>query len=183
DDVQARLAPLPVTVLWGVGPKTAARLKEAFGVATVGDLAALSKAQLVGEFGPTHGAALYERARGIDESPVEPAWEPKSLSREETFQVDLRRPEIIRQKIVALACEVARDLRADGYRAATITLKVRFANFHTVTRSRTLSAPIGDAKTLAQVALSLLERVTVDRPVRLLGVRAAKLAPGEVSEQ
>lgn len=176
EDVEARLSPLPVMVLWGVGPKTAAHLRETFGVKTVGDLAALREEQLQDAFGPRHGTHLYCTARGIDDSPVVTEWEPKSLSRERTFQVDLRQPETIREMIARLAREVAEDLKDEGYVTATITLKVRLAPFRTLTRSRTLEAPIGDAQTLAQVALGLLDRVTLDRPVRLLGVRAAKLS-------
>lgn len=176
DELERRLAPLPVTVLWGVGPKTGTLLLERFGVRTVGDLAALSLETLQSAFGPHHGAHMHRIARGIDERPIETEWEPKSLSRERTYQVDLRRPATIRDMIARLAREVAADLREEGYRAATITLKVRFATFRTVTRSRTLAAAIDDGETLAQTALGLLDRVTLDRPVRLLGVRAAKLS-------
>ncbi len=176
DEVGDRLASLAATVLWGVGPKTAAALAERFGARTVGDLTALSLEQLQDAFGPHHGAHLYRIARGLDESPIETEWEPKSLSRERTFQVDLRRPATIREMITRLAREVAEDLRDEGYRAATVTLKVRFATFRTVTRSRTLEAPIDGDALLAQTALGLLERVTLNRPVRLLGVRAAKLS-------
>lgn len=175
--VQRRLAPLPVTVLWGVGPKTAAALRERFEVRTVGDLAGLALESLQGAFGAHHGAQLYRVARGLDDSPVETEWEPKSLSRERTFQVDLRRADTIRQEIARLAREVAADLRDGGHRAATITLKVRLVPFHTVTRAQTLPAPVDDADTLVATATALLTRVTLDRPVRLLGVRASKFAP------
>ncbi|MGH2405400.1 MAG: DNA polymerase IV [bacterium] len=179
DEVAHRLAPLPATVLWGVGPKTAAALAERFEVRTVADLAAVSLERLQEAFGPNHGEHLYRVARGIDESQIVTEWEPKSLSRERTFQIDLLRPEAIRAMISRLADEVAGDLREEGYRSATVTLKVRFATFRTVTRSRTLAAPIDDGPRLAQTALELLDRVTIDRPVRLLGVRAAKLSPCE----
>jgi DNA polymerase-4 len=179
EEVEHRLAPLPATVLWGVGPKTAAALATRFTVRTVGELAAVSLAALQDAFGPNHGEHLHRVARGIDESPIETEWEPKSLSRERTFQVDLRRAEAIRAMITRLADEVANDLRQEGYRAATVTLKVRFATFRTVTRSRTLAAPIDAADVMTQTALQLLDRVTIDRPVRLLGVRAAKLTPRE----
>lgn len=176
-EVEERLAPLPVIVLWGVGPKTAAHLHEAFNVKTVGDLAAIPEERLRDAFGPRHGAHLYRIARGLDDSPVETEWEPRSVSRERTFQVDLRRPADIRRMIERLAAEVAEDLGDEGYRAATITLKVRLVPFHTLTRSHTLPAPTGDPSAIARVALGLLERVPLDRPVRLLGVRAAKLSP------
>jgi len=177
DQVEARLGPLPATVLWGVGPKTGASLRERFNVRTVGELAAIPLEALQEAYGPHHGAHLYHTARGLDDSPVDTEWEPKSLSRERTFQVDLRRVETIKEVIVRLAGEVAADLREEGYRAATITLKVRFATFRTVTRSRTLPAAIDDDETLVKTAVELLERVTLDRPVRLLGVRAAKFSP------
>jgi DNA polymerase-4 len=175
-EVAERLAPLPVTALWGVGPKTAAHLHDAFGVKTVGDLTAVPAERLQDVFGPRHGVHLSRIARGLDDSPVDTEWTPKSISRERTFQVDLRRPQTIRQMIERLAVDVADDLKDEGYRAATITLKVRLVPFHTLTRSRTLTAPIGDAAAIAQVALGLLERVPLDRPVRLLGLRAAKLS-------
>jgi DNA polymerase-4 len=176
-DVAARLAPLPVTVLWGVGPKTGAALLERFKVRTVGDLAGITLEDLQDAYGPHHGEHLYRTARGLDDSPVETEWEPKSLSRERTFQVDLRRLDTIRGEIVRLATEVAADLREEGYRTANVTLKVRSATFQTVTRSRTLPEATDDGAAIARIAVELLDRVTLDRPVRLLGVRAAKLSP------
>lgn len=177
EDVEARLRPLPVTVLPGVGPKTARAGEEAFGVRTVGELAQLSQLKLQSAFGPRQGAFLYRAAHGIDDSPVETSWERKSASRERTFQVDVRHPPTLRAVITRLAREVAQDLRAEeGHRAGTVTLKVRLSPFTTMTRSRTLGEPTDDPATLAHVALQLLQRVPLDRPVRLVGVRAAKLS-------
>jgi DNA polymerase-4 len=175
-DVEARLAPLPVTVLWGIGPKTAAHLRDRFGISTVGGLAGIPTERLQAAFGQRQGAYFARIARGIDDSPVVTEWEPKSISRERTFQVDLQQLDAIRVVIQRLAAEVAADLRDEGYQAATITLKVRLVPFHTLTRSCTLERPIDDAGALADVALGLLERAGVNRPVRLLGVRAAKLS-------
>jgi DNA polymerase-4 len=177
EEVQTRLAPLPVTALWGVGPKTAAHLHEAFGINTVADLAAIPEDRLQEAFGPRQGTYLHRIGHGMDDSPVVTEWEPKSISRERTFQVDLRRMATIREMLTRLAAEVADDLREEGYQAGTITLKIRLAPFRTLTRSHTLASPVGDREALAQVALMLLERVALDRPVRLLGVRAAKLSP------
>jgi len=181
DEVGDRLAPLPATVLWGVGPKTAASLKEHFAVQTVRDLAALSLEQLQGVYGPNHGAHLHRIAHGQDDSPIQTEWEPSSLSRERTFQVDLRRRETIHEMIGRIAADVAADLRNEGYKTANITLKIRFATFETFTRSKTLPAAVDDDATLTRTAIELLDRVTVNRPVRLLGVRAAKLSPAEAS--
>ncbi len=175
DEVRSSLAPLPVTVLWGVGPKTAARLKEAFGIETVGDLAAVPAERLSEVFGPRGGAYLHRAAQGIDDSPVTEEWEPRSVSRERTFQVDLRRAETIREMITKLAARLAADLRSDGLRASTITLKVRFADFRTLTRSHTLASPTDEDGAVAAAALGLLERVSLELPVRLLGVRASRL--------
>lgn len=182
EDVEARLGPMPVMVLWGVGPKTAASLKQAFGVESVGGLAALTVEQLADAYGPRQGAHLHRIARGLDESPVVTEWEPKSLSREQTFQVDLRRLDTIRDMITRLAGDVATDLKEEGYRGATITLKIRFSTFRTLTRSRTLDSPIDAGPAIAEVAVGLLDRITIDRPVRLLGVRAAKLTRAMPSE-
>lgn len=179
DQIRTSLAPLPSTVLWGVGPKTAARLKEAFGVETVGELASVPLEHLVGVFGPRSGAYLHRVAQGIDDSPIVEEWEPRSVSRERTFQVDLRRAETIRAMITKLASRVAGDLRTDGLQASTITLKVRFANFRTLTRSRTLASPTDEDGTVAAAATGLLERVSLNLPVRLLGVRASRLSRRE----
>jgi DNA polymerase-4 len=177
DEIAAKLGPLPATVLWGVGPKTAARLKEAFGISTVADLAAVTVDRMQAVFGPRHGAYLHEIGQGLDDSAVTTEWEPKSISRERTFQVDLRQREAIRKVTARIAAEVAGDLRQEGYLAANITLKIRLVPFHTLTRSRTVAAPVNDDVAVSELALSLLDKVIVDRPVRLLGVRAAKLTP------
>jgi DNA polymerase-4 len=177
DEVEARLGPLPVTVLWGVGPKTAAALKERFGVNTVADLAALSLEDLQAVYGPNQGAHLHRISHGQDDREIVTEWEPSSISRERTFQVDLRRIETIRDMLGRIAADVAADVRSEGYKTANITLKIRFATFETFTRSKTLPDPVDDDATVARTAIELLERVAVNRPVRLLGVRAAKLSP------
>jgi DNA polymerase-4 len=175
-EIAEKLGPLPATVLWGIGPKTAARLKDAFGIETVADLAAVAVERLQDVFGPRHGAYLHEIALGMDDSPITTEWEPKSISRERTFQVDLRQRDVIRKATARIAAEVAEDLRREGYGASNITLKIRLVPFHTLTRSRTIPAPISDDAAVSAVALSLLDKVDLDRPVRLLGVRAAKLS-------
>jgi DNA polymerase-4 len=176
DEIAEKLGPLPATVLWGIGPKTAARLKDAFNIETIADLASVSVERLQEVFGPRHGAYLHEIGRGFDDSPVATGdWEPKSISRERTFQVDLRRREAVRTETARIAAEVAGDLRREGYLAANITLKIRLVPFHTLTRSRTIATPVNDDTTISEVALGLLDKVNPDRPVRLLGVRVARL--------
>ncbi len=169
------LRDLPVTVLWGIGPKTAARLQEAFQVRTVGDLCRVPLENLQDRFGPRWGEYLYRIGRGEDDSPIVTEWEPKSLSRETTYQYDTRRREVIVKTITALAAEVADDLREEGYDGRTVTVKIRYHDFKTHTRALTLSEPISAAPVITRTAVQLLDRFTLDRPVRLVGVRVSGL--------
>lgn len=177
EEVEERLRPLPVQVLWGVGPKTAAYLKQTHNIETVGDLQALPLAVLQETLGPRHGEDLYRLCRGEDDSPVVTAWEPKSYSRETTFQVDVRRRETLVRTVRALGREVwAECVREDGYRVRTVTVKVRYHTFRTQTRALTLPQATDDLDLLLRTAVDLLHRHTLDRPVRLVGVRFSGLA-------
>src|SRR5437870_9831447 len=169
------LRDLPAIVLWGVGPKTAARLEEALGVRTVGDLQRVPLAQLQDLLGPRWGDDLYHTCRGEDDSPIVTDWEPKSLSRETTYQYDTRRRETIVQTISELAADVVGDLQDEGYRGRTVTLKIRYRDFRTHTRALTLPEPINDGDTIRKTAVALLDRFALDRPVRLVGVRISGL--------
>jgi len=169
------LRDLPSTVLWGIGPKTAARLEVALGVRTVGDLQGVPLAGLQDLLGPRWGEYIYHICRGEDESPVVTDWEPKSASRETTYQQDTRRREKIVETISGLAAEVVDDLRRGGYQGKTVTLKIRYYDFRTHTRALTLEAPTGDPATITATAIALLDRFTLDRAVRLVGVRVAGL--------
>lgn len=173
--VVEQLRDLPATVLWGVGPKTAARLEASLGVRTVGDLQSLSLEALQEELGPRHGEYLYHTCRGEDDTPIITEWEPKSLSRETTYQFDARRRETIVKTISELAADVTGDLREEGYSGRTITVKIRYRDFKTHTRALTLADPTDDEATIRQTAVSLLDRFTMDRPVRLVGVRVSGL--------
>jgi DNA polymerase-4 len=176
-DVEERLRDLPAMVLWGIGPKTAAHLREALGVETVGHLRQIPLAQLQEAVGPNHGEYLYQICRGIDDSPVVTEWEPKSCSRETTFQVDVRRRETLVRTIQRLGQEVwAECVDEDGYLARTVTVKIRYHNFRTHTRAQTLPEPTGDRDLLIGTAKNLLDRFALDRPVRLVGVRFSSLA-------
>lgn len=182
------LRDLPVTVLWGIGPKTAARLDQTLQARTVGDLCRIALEQLQERFGPRWGEYLYRICRGEDDSPVVTEWEPKSLSRETTYQYDTRRREVIVKTITELAAEVADDLREEGYHGRTVTVKIRYRDFKTHTRALTLSDPISEAPAITGTAVQLLDRFTLDRPVRLVGVRVSGLvktadgAPGGESK-
>lgn len=170
-----QLRDLPSTILWGVGPKTAARLEAALGVRTVGDLQKLALEVLREHLGPRHGEYLYQICRGEDNSPIVTEWEPKSLSRETTYQFDARKRETIVETIGTLAADVCEELREEGYRGKTITVKIRYHNFRTHTRALTLQDPTDDETTIGQTAVGLLDRFTMDRPVRLVGVRVSGL--------
>ena len=179
EEAAEKLAPLSARVLWGIGPKTAAHLLETLGVVTVGDLQQIPLLRLQEVLGPNHGAYLHEVCRGIDESPIVTEWEPKSMSRETTFQVDVRRRGTLLRAIRSLGAEVCGDVHEEGYLVRTVTLKIRYHNFRTHTRAQTLAAPTDDDTLLLATAVSLLDRFTLDRPVRLVGVRFSNLVKQE----
>lgn len=172
---EAFLAPLPVRKIPGVGPKSEERLA-ALGVATCAELAALPASALSREFG-VWGPRLAQMARGIDEAPVETAWERKSLGGETTFLRDVADPGLWRETVEALAREAAASLVEEGFLARTLTLKVRLSGFETYTRARSLPRPSDDARVFAHLAQALLDENAPTRPVRLLGVRLSHLTP------
>ena len=179
EDVPARVWPLPARKVNGIGPKAAARL-EALGIHSIGELARADPALLVERFGRSYGAWMHEAAHGRDERPVVTRHEPKSLSRETTFENDLhpvRDREQLSRIFTALCAKVAEDLWRKGCVGRTIGLKLRYDNFKTVTRDRTLDAPTRDAGTIRRAAGECLKRAPLDRRIRLLGVRVGALSP------
>jgi DNA polymerase-4 len=177
-DVERRIWPLAAKRINGIGPKSAAKL-EALGIHTIGELAAADIALLVRHFGNSYGAWMHAAANGRDERPVQTYGEPKSISRETTFDRDLSatrdRDELSR--IFTELCEgVASDLARKGYAGRTIGIKLRYDNFTTVTRDHTLQAPTADARTIRRAAGECLKRVPLARRLRLLGVRVGSLA-------
>jgi DNA polymerase IV len=180
-DIATRIWPLPARKIVGIGPKTAARLA-GLGIATIGELAQADPQWLTERFGKALGAWMHDAARGRDERPVVTQSEPKSVSRETTFERDLHaqrdRAELSRI-FTELCVELSEDLRRSGYAAKTIGLKLRYDNFRTVTRDRTISAPVQDANAIRRAAGECLKRVALERRIRLLGVRAGGLCPVE----
>lgn len=170
---QSFLRPLPARALWGVGPATLARL-ERFGVRTVGDIADLPEATLAGALG-AHGRQLHRLAHGVDDRPVVADQAPKSIGHEETFAVDHHDPAVLAHEVVRMADAVAWRLRQSGVSARTVTVKVRFGDFRTITRSTTVREPVDDGVSLARAAQALLGQVDVGPGVRLLGVSASAL--------
>lgn len=178
EEVEARLAPLPARSVWGVGKVTAERLKS-IGIHTLGQLAAAPEELLAGHFGANWGVELKLRARGIDDSPVVTGWEPKSLSREETFEKDTTSQLDIKRELEWMAADLDGRLKEHGYKAKTVTVKLRSKDFTTLTRARTLDAPTEDAGTILKAALGLLHKFPWDMPVRLVGLRVSNFEKGE----
>jgi DNA polymerase-4 len=180
-DVPTRVWPLPARKINGIGPKTAARL-EMLGIATIGELARADPLWLVEHFGASRGAWMHQASRGRDDRPVVTYSEPVTISRETTFERDLsvRRDRDLLSEIFTDLCEgLAGDLQRKGYVGRTIGLKLRYDNFKTVTRDRTIPEPTQDAKTIRRAASECLKRVPLERRIRLLGVRISGLCRPE----
>jgi DNA polymerase IV len=171
------LHPLPVGSLWGIGDKTADLLNR-LGVRTVGELARTPRTILERVLGEAHAAQLVELSMGRDGREVVPFEAPKSISHEETYPRDLDGEEEVLREILALSHRVGARLRADGYRARTLTLKLRLPSFSTLTRSRTLPTPTDLASDIYRVAAELLHKLPpTRRRFRLIGVAASGLIP------
>ena len=174
-EVEKFLRDMPVIKLWGVGTKTEKRLKDLLGLKTVGELARAPVTHLQRYFGPIIGKSLHEHARGIDDSPVVPFYEPESIGREVTFEEDAADFHMMRETLYALTEDVTARLKAAGDKAKTVTIKVRFNNFKTLTRSESMEEPTHSLNDIWAVALKLLEGVDMVRPVRLVGVKLSGL--------
>ncbi|HJF14866.1 MAG TPA: DNA polymerase IV [Enteractinococcus helveticum] len=177
------LAPLPVNVIWGVGPKLLERLNNA-AIHTVGDLAAQDPVRMkrwLGVIGPQ----IVHLARGEDPRPVEPRQEAKSVSVEHTFDQDITDPYLLEKNLLDLSYECSRRVRNEGLAAGGISVKVKDVDFSTRTKSVTLPTPATSGAVFFEHTKRLLEDLMAQRwhPVRLLGVRADRVAqPGEQSE-
>ena len=169
----ALMGPRATDALWGIGTKTARKLA-AIGIGTVDELATGDLDQLAAAFGPSTGPWLTQLARGEDASPVSDApWIPKGVSRERTFQEDLSTAEEIERELERLAFETAEDVRKDGRRAIRVVVKLRLVPFITKTRGVPLRESTMEPSDIAAGARAALARFpSIDRPVRLLGVRA-----------
>ena len=170
------LHPLPVNAIWGVGPKTAETL-ERLGLRKVADIANLPRATLIRALGQASGASLYELAWGRDYRDVTPNEPDKSMSAAETFAQDIDDPEEILQEFLRLTEKAAARLRENGYYAKTISIKVRFADFSTISRSKTLPLPIDSTHDIYEIAKSLYLALNLDRArLRLVGISLDNLS-------
>jgi DNA polymerase IV len=172
-EVEAFLRHLPISRLWGVGPKTEARLHE-MGFRSIGALAAASRESLVRSLGSL-GEHLYQLSHGHDERPVIPNWEPKSISSETTFDEDTDDRELLLRTILELSDHVAERLRADGSRSRKVTLKLRYSSFSTHTKQHSLEKLIQTGEEIAAIARSLFGQFPMKQKIRLIGVAAGDL--------
>ena len=177
-DEAAFLALLPVSRLWGVGPRVRQALAD-YGVTTIGQLAAVPEATLRRRFG-RHGVELGQRARGIDPSPVVPGHAPKSIGHEHTFNLDVTERTGLDGTLLWLADSVAGRLRRHGMAAGGVQLKLRYEGFETLTRQASLPHPTTDAQVLLEVTHRLLDRtLQPGRAVRLIGITAISLVDAQ----
>jgi DNA polymerase-4 len=178
DDIPLRIWPLSVRKINGIGPRAGEKLA-ALGIATIGDLARAEPEILQVHFGRSYAEWLGKAARGIDERPVVTYSEPKSISRETTFERDLhpqRDRATLSEVFTGLCTRLAGDLQRKGYRGRTIGIKLRFEDFHTVTRDLTLPDPTADPVVIRRAAGECLRRIPLEQKLRLLGVRASALS-------
>lgn len=178
-DIPERIWPLLVSKVNGIGPKTAKRLAS-LGITTIAELAQAELSFLQIHFGRSYSIWLYEASRGVDQRLVITNAEPKSISRETTFERDLHphqdRPDLS-EAFTALCSQVADDLNHKGYVGRTISIKLRFEDFHTLTRDISLSAHTADSVLIRRAAGECLRRVPMKKKIRLLGVKISTLSP------
>jgi len=184
-DLAARVWPLPARRINGIGPRASAKLEE-LGIRTIGEIARTPLETLIEHFGERYGRWLADAARGRDERPVVTEREPKSISRETTFERDLhpqRDRDALSQILLALCQRLGSDLVRKGYAGKTIGVKLRYKDFQTVTRDLTLERPTSDPQAIRGAARLCLKRVVLDRKLRLLGVRASALVRAVQGEE
>ncbi|HWQ41471.1 MAG TPA: DNA polymerase IV [Desulfosporosinus sp.] len=168
DNVQGFLDPLSVERLWGVGKK-ATELLHKLNVKTVKDLRCLERGYLTQLFGVL-GSQLYQLAQGIDDRPVESERMVKSIGRETTFDTDIADRNVLETALLKFALDVGRSLRKEAFKGKTITLKVRYDDFRTVSRSHTLSLATDSDNVIYKEACNLLKEVSLKQPLRLIGL-------------
>ncbi|PPF80216.1 DNA polymerase IV [Rathayibacter rathayi] len=179
DAVREFLDPLPVSALWGVGASTEEALVRR-GLRTVADVASTPLTSLVSTLGEATGRRLHALANGVDPRPVETRQIEKSAGHEITFADDVADPELVLRELLRLCDKVAVRMRRSGVRCRTVAVKVRFGDFSTLTRSRTLAEATDVARVLYEASSALLEAANpIRRPVRLIGVRGEQLVEGD----
>lgn len=175
-EAQSFLFPLPVRAIWGIGPRTAERLVSA-GIVTVGDIAQCSLDRLTAILGDHSATRLKDLAANRDDRAVEPHHEAKSVGHEQTFSHDQTTVEDVHRELARLADAVASRLRSSHVVGRTITVKVRFGDFRTYTRAKTIDTPTANGLKILRTAEALCAEFDVSRGIRLLGISMSKLAP------
>ena len=182
-ELQTRIWPLPAKKINGIGPKANEKLAM-LGIITIGELAAAAPELLATHFGRATGTWLHRAAHGLDERPVVTYSEPKSLSRETTFEKDLHAKQdrsLLSEIFTNLCNRLAEDLQRKSYSSKTIGIKLKYADFQVVTRDITLKEPVFDAGSIRRAATECLRRIPLEQKIRLLGVRAGSLSPSETN--
>jgi DNA polymerase-4 len=177
-DLETRIWPMPVRKINGIGPKASEKLAS-MGIHVIGELAKAEQSLLIEHFGRNYGPWLHQVAHGIDERPVVTSSEPKSISRETTFERDLHAKldrSALTEVFTHLCTRVAADLKRKAYVGKTVGIKLRYEDFRTLTRDITLAAPTDDANEIRRAAGECLKRVALDKRLRLLGVRVGSLS-------
>ncbi|HMP90773.1 MAG TPA: DNA polymerase IV [Kiritimatiellia bacterium] len=182
NEILAFLAPLPVSRIWGVGKVTEKVLHEA-GIRTIGDLQQMSTNDLAPLVGPALGGHISSLARGLDKRPVITEYMAKSVSAEHTFDDDVSDYATVREKLVELIEQVGRRLRRMEEMAFTVAIKLRFADFQTISRQETLPDAICSDRKLLEAATRLFERQKLSQPVRLIGFGVSGFANQEGGDQ
>jgi DNA polymerase-4 len=173
-NIERLIWPLPVRKLWGVGPKTEACLKD-IGINTIGKLASKPLEELIADFGQSYGRYLYEASKGVDESSVVTHWEPKSRSREITFQTDTDNWQTIAKNLAELTQDVVDNMKQFGYKGKTVTIKIRFSDFKTHTRAKTVDDFTDSIDIVRKAAFEALGRIELKKKVRLIGIKVGRL--------
>ena len=176
EEVLGFIWPMPVEALWGIGPATGVKLRK-LGVATVGDLAAVPSDALVPALGKAAGQMAFDLAWGRDSRPVVADRAPKSIGHEETYAVDIVDRQELERRLVMMSDSVAGRAREHGFVARTVTIKLRYGDFRTITRSHTFDSPQASGPALWRAGKALLGALDLGKGVRLLGVSASGLVP------
>lgn len=171
---QEFLRPLPVEKLWGIGPKAAQKLREA-NIKTIGDIASCSMTTLEMLLGQKHGEHAWNLSQGIDARLVEPRRQRKSLGAERTLGENIQGREAVRAVLLPLADEIARSLVREGFRAGGLRLKLKYADFRTVTKQHQLKTPLCNRNGLWRALEALMDESDLSRPIRLVGASAYQL--------
>ena len=177
-DLETRIWPMSVRKINGIGPKASEKLAS-LGIQLIGELAKAEPSLLIEHFGRNYGPWLHQVAHGIDERPVVTSSEPKSISRETTFERDLHAKldrSTLSEVFTHLCTRVAADLKRKAYVGKTVGIKLRYEDFRTLTRDITLASPTDDANEIRRAAGECLKRVALDKRLRLLGVRVGSLS-------